>query len=260
MTSSPLLAERFGAVELWTLNLPDRRNVLTDESLIVGLEAAVARANADPALGCIVITGAGSTFSAGGDLKELAQTAADASITGYQISQQHHRGIQRLARAIDSCELPVVAAVNGPAVGAGCDLAVMCDLRIASSKAFFAASFVKLGLVPGDGGVWFLARAVGAARAAQMVFTGERIDAETALGWGLVSEVVEPDRLPDAALDLAQRIGSSPSPALRMSKQLLRSAGSVDLQHVLSFSAAAQALAQGTPQHREAIDAIGRQR
>ena len=107
----------------------------------------------------------------------------------------YRHGIQQIPLALRRCEVPFIAAVNGPAVGAGCDLAMMCDLRIASTKAFFAESFVQLGIIPGDGGAWFLTRAIGPARAAEMALTGDRVDAATALEWGMVSRVVEPEDL-----------------------------------------------------------------
>src|SRR5690606_25027266 len=112
--------------------------------------------------------------------------------------------------------------INGPAIGAGFDLACMCDIRIASDKALFAESFVKLGIVPGDGGAWFLPRIVGMSRAAEMTFTGDAIDALQAAQWGLLSQVVPPEQLLDACLALARRIVPNPPEAVRMSKRLLR--------------------------------------
>lgn len=105
--------------------------------------------------------------------------------------------------------MPTIAAVNGPAIGAGCDLALICDIRLAATNAVFAESFVKVGIIPGDGGAWLLPRAVGLSRACEMAFTGEPVDAQQALAWGLVSQLVEPEQLLDAALDLARRIAAT---------------------------------------------------
>ncbi|MFD4183645.1 enoyl-CoA hydratase-related protein, partial [Rhodococcus sp. NPDC058514] len=138
----------------------------------------------------------------------------------------------------------------------GCDLALMCDMRIAATTATFAESFVKLGIIPGDGGAWFLPRAVGAARAAEMAFTGDAIDAATALEWGLVSRVVEPDQLLPTARALAERVAANPPQALRMTKKLLREGQHQSLESLLELSAAMQALAHHTQDHQEAVAAM----
>jgi enoyl-CoA hydratase/carnithine racemase len=149
--------------------------------------------------------------------------------------------------------VPLIAAVNGAAIGAGCDLAMMCDIRIASERASFAESFVQLGLIPGDGGAWFLPRAVGYARAAEMTFTGERIDAATALEWGLVSRVVAHDELLSEARALADRIAVNPPHALRMAKRLLQESISGSLESTLAMAAAMQPLAHHDPEHQQRI-------
>ena len=153
-------------------------------------------------------------------------------------------------------ETPIIAAVNGAAVGAGLDLAMMCDMRIASTEASFAESFVKLGIIPGDGGAWFLPRAIGMARAAEMSFTGDRLDAETALEWGIVSRVVPPESLMDEARTLADRVAANPPEALRMTKRLLREGQRVGLETLLEPSCGLQAIAHHTPDHLEAVDAM----
>ena len=122
------------------------------------------------------------------------------------IRHDYRRGIQRLTLALFNLEVPVIAAVNGHAIGAGLDLACMCDIRIASEKAKFAESFIKLGIIPGDGGAWLLPRIVGMSRAAELAFTGDMIDAQQALAWNLVSRVVPHDELMPAARELAGRI------------------------------------------------------
>jgi enoyl-CoA hydratase/carnithine racemase len=152
-----------------------------------------------------------------------------------------------------ACDVPVVAAVNGPAVGAGCDLACMCDVRIAATTATFAESFVQLGLVPGDGGAWLLQRLVGPARAAEMTLTGDTVDAATALEWGLVSRVVDPEDLLETAQGIAARIAANPPQAVRLAKNLLREAAHQSLDSALELSAAYQAVAQRTRDHDEAL-------
>jgi enoyl-CoA hydratase/carnithine racemase len=145
---------------------------------------------------------------------------------------------------------------NGPAIGAGLDLACMCDIRIAADTARFAESFVRLGIVPGDGGAWLLQRAVGYQRAAELTFTGETIDAQAALAIGLVAQVVPASELLPAARSLAARIAANPAPALRMAKRLLRQAQTARLDETLQLSAALQALAHHTPEHEAAVAAF----
>jgi enoyl-CoA hydratase/carnithine racemase len=173
-----------------------------------------------------------------------------------QLRDGYRKGIQRIPLAIQSLEVPIIAAVNGPAIGAGCDLAMMCDMRIASSAAIFAESFVKVGLVPGDGGAWFLPRVVGPARASEMAYTGDPVDAATALAWGMVSRVVEPQALMSAARELAGRVAANPPTALRLTKRLLKESGHTRLDTLLELSAALQALAHQLGDHAEAVDAL----
>ena len=130
-------------------------------------------------------------------------------------------------------EVPIIAAVNGPSYGAGCDTTLLADIRIASTRATFAENFVRVGLISGDGGAWLLPRQIGLSRAAEMTFTAEPIDAATALEWGLVSRVVEPDALMPAARNLAQRIAANPPKQLRMAKRLLREGLNTRLDTIL---------------------------
>lgn len=150
----------------------------------------------------------------------------------------------------------MIAAVNGPAIGADCDLACMCDIRIAGESAIFAESFVKVGLIPGDGGAWLLQRIVGYSRAAELSFTGDSISAAETLACGLVSRVV-PDGDPlDTARALAERIAVNPPHAVRMTKRLLMQARDARLDTLLELSAAMQSLAHTTEDHREAVGAF----
>jgi enoyl-CoA hydratase/carnithine racemase len=173
-----------------------------------------------------------------------------------ELRQGYRHGIQRIPKALYHCEIPTIAAVNGAAIGAGCDLALMCDLRIASTTAKFAESFVKVGIIPGDGGAWLLPRAIGMARASEMAFTGEAITAQTALDWGLVSAVVEPNALLESALELAARVSANPPHVLRMTKKLLREGQHQSLESLLELSAAMQAIAHQTEDHFEAVGAL----
>lgn len=254
--AEPLLITRDGHVETWTLNLPERRNPISDLPMVEALEDAATRVTADVSVRAVILTGAGPAFSSGGDVRAMAERTGMFGGTGAEIAEGYRRGIQRIPRALFHCSVPLIAAVNGPAVGAGCDLTLMCDLRIASTQAFFAESFVKVGLIPGDGGAFLLPRIVGAARAAEMALTGDRISAETAWAWGLVSRVVEPSELMSTAREIADRIAANPPVAVRAGKQLLREAAGRTLDQVLDTSADVQALMHQTSDHAEAVAAF----
>ena len=254
--TEPLLVERAGHVETWTINLPESRNPISGADVVDAFVDNAARVDGDEDVRAVVVTGAGSAFSAGGNVREMAEGAGMFGGSPAEQRQGYRHGIQRIPLALHQCEVPLIAAVNGPAVGAGCDLALMCDLRIMSERAFFAESFVQLGLIPGDGGAWFLTQAVGPAGAAEMALTGDRGDAATALGWGLVSRVCPDDSLLDEARALAGRVAKNPPHAVRMAKKLLRESRRRDLADVLELSAAMQALAHHTDEHRTAVEAF----
>lgn len=235
-----------------TLNDPDTRNALTGNSMVDDLLAELERLQRDPSVRVLILTGAGKVFSSGGNIKEMGrQIEPDVKVETLRHAYQF--GIQRLPLALQNIEIPTIAAVNGPAIGAGCDLACMCDIRIAADTAFFAESFVKMGLVAGDGGAWLLPRAVGMSRAAEMTFTGDAIDAQQALAWGLVSRVSPAAQLREDSLALARRIAVNPPEAVRMSKRLLREAQLGRLDTVLEMAAGFQAIAHKTPGHAQAV-------
>ncbi|HEY9265933.1 MAG TPA: crotonase/enoyl-CoA hydratase family protein [Mycobacterium sp.] len=256
MANDAVLVERDGHVETWVLNRPEERNPISSEDMISALESCVAGANADPHVRVVILTGAGSSFSAGGNLKHMRDEVPPFGGPPHRSRDGYRFGIQRIPRAFAQLDVPVVAAVNGPAIGAGCDLALMCDLRIASEDAIFAESFVKLGLIPGDGGAWLLPRVVGPARAAEMTLTGDRIDARTALAWGLVNDIVAPENLLPAARRLADRIAVNPPVAVRMAKQLLRQSDQTSLTTLLELAASMQPLAHATADNKEAVAAM----
>jgi enoyl-CoA hydratase/carnithine racemase len=248
--------ERHGHVLLLTMSSPDTRNALTGNDQFDDIEQACAEVNDDMSVRAVVLTGAGSAFCAGGNVKDMRDRKGLFSGDPFDQADAYRRGIQRIPRAIRALNVPIIAAVNGPAVGAGCDLATMCDIRIASTKAMFAESFVKLGIIPGDGGAWFLPRVVGYSNACRMAFSGEPVRADEALTMGLVSEIVEPDALLDSALVLAQSIASNPPHAVRLTKQLMRASENSSLDELLDQSATFQAVCHAEPDHAEAVAAF----
>ncbi len=252
-----LIAQQSGHILTITLNQPERRNPISDMGMIDALCAAFEAADRDIFVRCIILTGAGSAFSSGGDLKQMkAGTGGLKSEFPNETRRNYKYGIQRLPLLFQALEVPVIAAVNGPAIGAGCDLACMCDIRIAAESAKFAESFVKLGIIPGDGGAWFLPRIIGFSKATELALTGEMIDANEALAIGLVSRVVPDAELMNAALAMANKIAANPPHAVRMTKRLLREGQTADLKNILELSAAMQSLAHATKDNDEAINAF----
>jgi len=252
-TAAPILVRREGHVAILTLNSPDTRNALSGDALFGAFEQIFAALNDDLSVRAAILTGAGTAFSSGGNVAEMRDRQGMFGGTLEQIVAQYRAGIQRIPLAFDALQVPIIAAVNGPAMGAGNDLACMCDIRIASTTARFAESFVKVGIVPGDGGAWLLPRVVGASRAAEMAFTGDTLDAQEALRVGLVSQVVAPDALMPAALALAQRIAANPPQVLRWTKQLLQQARGGTLAEALQHAGRFQGLAHQTADHAEAV-------
>lgn len=247
--------EQDSGVVTLTMSQPETRNALTGNSAVDEFVAACARIAADPTVKVVIVTGEGDVFSSGGNVKDMRRHLDDAaSLTS--IRDEYRHGIQRLPLALYGLEVPTIAAVNGFALGAGCDLACMCDIRIASENAKFAESFVKVGIVPGDGGAWLLPRAVGMSKAAEMSFTGDMIDGPDALACGLVSRVVPKEELMAAARALAARIAANPGAALRLTKRLLREGQRLGLESLLEMSAAFQAMAHKSPEHEEAVMAF----
>jgi enoyl-CoA hydratase/carnithine racemase len=250
--------EQDGGVVTLTLNDPETRNALSSE-IIDALLAYVERINNDLSVGCVILTGEGKSFCSGGNVKKIGERAAGLPIPA-EVRLGYRHGVQRLPLALHNLEAPLIAAVNGAAVGVGCDLAAMCDIRLAGASARFAESFLRVGLISGDGGAWFLPRVVGLSKAYEMTFTGDFVDAAQALAMGLVSRVVEDEALLGEARTLAQRIAAQPPHALRLSKRLIRDSQRIDLAASLEMAASMQALAQHTSDHREAMAALAEKR
>ena len=190
-----LKSERDGHVVTLTLNRPEKRNAISSAEECAEVAEACRALNRDESVRVVIVTGAGSSFCAGGDLKGMRdKTGITRGETGAEIRESYRRGIQMIPLALYEMDIPTIAAINGPAIGAGLDLACMCDIRIASETARFAESFVKVGIVPGDGGAYLLPRVVGMSKALEMSLTGDAITPAEALACGLVSKVVAPDR------------------------------------------------------------------
>jgi enoyl-CoA hydratase/carnithine racemase len=251
-----LTLELRGDIAVMTINRPEALNALGREGDGDAVAAVCAEVNGDNSIRAAILTGAGKAFSAGGDVKAMRERSGAFAADGVAIREGYRRNIHRAVRALYGLEVPLIAAVNGAAIGLGCDVACMADIRIASNKAVFGATFLKLGLVPGDGGAWLLPRVIGMSRAAELLFTAKTIDAATALDWGLISAMVEPEDVMSSAMDMAREIARQPPHALRLSKSLLRQGQSASYDSIMEMSAAMQAISHLTEDHMAGVEAI----
>jgi len=251
-----VLYQQDGPIVTLTLNDPAMRNPISEMEMVDAIVDSLDRLNQDGSVRVAILTGAGSAFSSGGDLRKMQSGAQERAEKPALTPRYYKFGIQRIPLMFEKLDVPIIAAVNGPAIGAGLDLACMCDMRIAAESARFAESFVKVGIVPGDGGAWLLPRVVGYSKACEMAFTGDMLNAQEALACGLVSRIVPDADLLDAAKALAQRIAVNPPYAVRMAKRLLIEGRHSRLDTLLELSAGLQALAHATGDHREAVDAF----
>jgi len=250
MGYSTLIVERTGAVATLTLNRPGARNAL-DLAMRQEMLAALDEVEADEAVRVLVLTGAGEHFCAGGDVKnmrERRQTAAE----GRRRVQMLNTMVQRLV----DFPRPTIAMVDGYAVGAGTNLALCCDLVIASERAKFGELFNKIGLAPDGGGTWFLPRLVGLARAKELIFTGDVFDATEAARIGLVNRVVPVAELRAVTRALAEKIAGGPPAVQRMAKHMLNRAATSDLPAALDLEAYSQGLAIASDDHQEGLAAF----
>jgi 2-(1,2-epoxy-1,2-dihydrophenyl)acetyl-CoA isomerase len=257
MDETCVLYEVKDGVATLTLNRPERLNALGG-TLREDLLAALLRGGEDADVRAIVLTGAGRAFCAGGDVKamhEAKERGAERPVLD-KIAPLRDRVIL----AMRDAPQPIIAAVNGPAAGAGMNLALACDIRLASTTATFSQAFVRRGLHPDWGGTYFLPRVVGMARACEMVFTGDPVGADEALRLGLVSALHPPETLMAAARALAEKIARGPSIAIRLAKRALYHNQEVDLRAALEFETFAQNVCFETDDAREGIRAFAEKR
>ena len=248
--------EKEGPIVTLTMNRPEIRNPLGESDDVKNFEEASSLINNDRDVRCVILTGEGAAFSAGGNVKNMKEKKGNFSGSSVALRERYRYGIHRIVRAVWNIEVPVIAAVNGAAVGLGNDVACLADIRIASKNARFGVTFLKIGLIPGDGGAWLLPKIIGLSMASELLFTGKLINADQAKECGLISEVFEEKELMIEANNLAQSIVKQPPDALRMSKKLLREGMISNFETILEMSANMQALMHLTEDHQEAITAF----
>lgn len=254
----PCRYDESNGVAVLTLDRPDVLNAFDDE---LGNEtlAAVRRASDDASIRCIVVTGAGRAFSSGEDLGALQADyeSGQAPPLGNTLVNRYNP----LIRAVRGAPKPVVAALNGVAAGAGASLALACDFRIASEKAKLVLAFVKVGLVPDSGGVWFLTQMIGSARAWKLAATGDPLGAEEALALGVVDRVASPEDFESAWRSYADELAAGPTRAYALTKELVNAATHVTLDEQLDLEVDAQTAAGATADHLEGVQAfLGKRR
>lgn len=241
-------------IAILTLNRHDLRNALTGSHLIDDIVTTANWVNQEEAVSVLIITGAGSAFSAGGNILDMAERGGDFAGDVAEVEARYRRGIQRIPLALQAVEVPIIAAVNGAAIGAGFDLANMADMRIASEKAKFGETFLNLGIIPGDGGAWFMQRLIGYQKAFELTLSGRIVDAKEAKEMGIVLDVVRPDDLMPRALELAQSIARQPPKATRMTKRLMKMAQRTELKDFLDVCATFQGMCHNEPEHLQAVN------
>lgn len=240
--------------QLWiTLDHPEKMNAISME-MISSLVTVLKQADFDPNIKVIILTGEGRAFSAGGDVTAMREQSGMFHGEPNELRMRYMHGIQQIPKCFEDLSTPVIAMVNGAAIGAGCDLAMMCDLRVGCEKSRFGETFAKIGLVPGDGGTFFLTRALGFAKAMQLTLTAEILEGKAAHDFGMTHYFFDSAQLVLETEKLAAKICEQSPVALQMAKKALKVSYLHDIQTTLDLLAAYQGIAQRTPEHFKALE------
>lgn len=234
-----------------TLNRPKAKNAFSPEMISLWREY-LENAKKDDAVRVIVVTGRGDTFCSGGDIRDMA----DGKLKSWDMKRFLWDGVHRIVLTLEDLDKPVIAAINGAAMGAGMDMAIMCDLRVCSDKAKLAESYILMGLVPGDGGAYFLPRLVGVSKGLELLLTGDVIDPEEALRLGIVNRVVPHENLMEETMRLAEKIAGKPPLAVRMMKRAVYQGTTSTLRAHLDYISSQISLLSETQDHIEAAQAF----
>lgn len=251
MADPHLLYELKNRIAVIRLNRPEVKNSFSTEMINLWIEY-LTKMRTDDGVRVIIVTGNGDAFSAGGDIRKMAE----GKLRSWDMKNFVWDGVDRVALTLEDIDKPVIAAINGSAMGAGLDMALMCDIRICSEKARLAESYINLGVVPGDGGAYFLPRLVGTSKALELLLTGDILTPQQALELGIVNKVVPHDRLMEEALALAERIAEKPPLAVRMMKRAVYQSQTGTLKSHLDYISSQLALLTETQDHIEAARAF----
>lgn len=250
MTYDTILYDALDGVATITLNRPQSLNAFND-LMISETTDAFKQAGRDESVRCLVITGSGRGFSSGQDLADVQSRGDD-----FAIGEHLRRGYHKLIKQMVTLEKPIIGAINGIAAGAGCGVALACDIRIASEKASFMLAFSRVGLVPDSGTNWFLPRLIGYARAYEMAITADKIPADKALEWGMVNRVVPAEQLMEAATAWAQPLATGPTLAYGLTKRAMHKSRTMDLEEALAYEAYLQEIASHSRDYHEGVNAF----
>lgn len=259
MAEDLVLQETKNGVGWVTLNRPDRLNALTGE-MTAELADVIHELDDRDDVRCVVLTGAGRAFCAGADVGGMPRSQEEQATRSAEQARRGFKHTQRLILGLNSIEKPVIAMVNGDAVGAGFDIACACDLRVAATTARFMVAFTRVGLVPGWGGTWFIPRLCGITKALELLFTGDFLSADAALKCGLLNAVHEGEQLRDETAKLAERIAAGPPISMRLNKLQVYKGLEMPLQAALKFNAVSETITLSSADHREGIAAFREKR
>ena len=244
-----------GSILTISLNNPDMRNALIDD-LIIDLTNTLKQADLDSQVRVVILKGEGKSFCAGGDVKAMKDRSGMFAGDSFELKNRYHFGIQEIPRSIERFRKPLLAQVHGAAVGAGCDLVAMCDLRYATTDAKFAETFTKLSLVPGDGGPFFLSRAIGHNRAMEMYLTGDFYSASKMKEYGLINDIFDQSDIDNEVLSIAEKISKNAPGAIQLTKQALKQARLSSLEDHLDLMSTYQGISHRMKDHDIGIDAL----
>jgi len=251
MGTPHMLYSRQENISVLTINRPDARNAFSPE--MIGLwRDYLKEARDDDTVNVIVVTGAGDTFCSGGDIRDMAE----GKLRSWDMKRFLWDGVHRIILTLEDIDKPVIAAINGAAMGAGMDMAIMCDIRVSSDRAKLGESYIQMGLVPGDGGAWFLPRLVGVSKALELFLTADVLDAGEALSLGIVNRVVPHENLMEETMKLASRIAQKPPLAVKMMKRAVYQGTTSTLRSHLDYISSQLSLLSETHDHAEAARAF----
>ena len=258
MDFETVILKKEGHIATITMNRPETMNALNIQ-MLQEMVAAIDEIARNDDVRVVVLTGAGRVFCSGADISEGGK-ASGLSGTPVEMHRNLRNSYQKVALGLQRLDKPTIAMVNGAAVGAGCDFAFACDMRVGSEKARFRNGFVRVGLIPGGGGTWLYTRLMGLGRGLEFLFTGDFLEAEEAEHIGVLNKIVPAEDLERETMELAQKIANNPPLAVQMSKMMAYKALDSDLEAALEQAAACQALALSSEDHREGVDAFIKKR
>ena len=255
MSYENIIVERDGRIGKLILNRPNKLNAITDY-MEEEMGLAIKELGDDDSVGVVVLTGAGRAFSAGADVSELPGAQSNGRGESPEQKRRNFRKAMNIVLGVHRMEKPVIGMINGVAAGAGFDLACACDLRVGTPKSRFLAAFIRVGLFPGWGGMWLYAKTLGIPKAAELVFTGDFLEADDAYRLGMLNKLVPEEELEATTMEMARKIADGPPVALRLSKLMLYKALSMDLETAMQMSAALETITLTSEDHNEGVAAF----